>query len=225
MFTKTQLVLMLDLQNKMNTKVNPEWLTAGNDWTLASMMEAVEGIGHHGWKWWKKQNPDMSQLKMELVDIWHFMLSEMIVSGALPTVEDLAQEVKTVTDDALINSNTITFNNTVYTLSEMSIVDMLKLFTAHAAVGTTPIVLFANIMDKCGMPSDELYTQYLGKNVLSFFRQDNGYKDGTYIKIWFDGREDNEHLVDILKYADLNSENVDKNIYAQLELEYAKNTQ
>lgn len=39
----------------------------------------------------------------------------------------------------------------------------------------------------------EWFKQYTGKNVLNVFRQDHGYKAGTYIKVW-DGREDNEHL-------------------------------
>lgn len=37
---------------------------------------------------------------------------------------------------------------------------------------------------------DELYKIYLGKNLLNQFRQNNGYKEGTYIKIW-NGEEDN----------------------------------
>jgi hypothetical protein len=35
-----------------------------------------------------------------------------------------------------------------------------------------------------------LYKLYVGKNILNQFRQDNGYKDGSYIKIWA-GEEDN----------------------------------
>ena len=48
---------------------------------------------------------------------------------------------------------------------------------------------------------DQLYRMYVGKNVLNFFRQDHGYKDGSYVKVW-DGREDNEHLSDILSRLD-----------------------
>ena len=41
----------------------------------------------------------------------------------------------------------------------------------------------------------------LEKNVLNFFRQDNGYKDGSYIKLW-DGKEDNQHLVELTTELD-----------------------
>jgi hypothetical protein len=35
-----------------------------------------------------------------------------------------------------------------------------------------------------------LYRLYVGKNILNQFRQDHGYKEGTYIKVW-NGEEDN----------------------------------
>lgn len=41
----------------------------------------------------------------------------------------------------------------------------------------------------------------MSKNVLDFFRQDHGYKEGSYQKIW-QVREDNEHLADILASMD-----------------------
>ncbi len=44
---------------------------------------------------------------------------------------------------------------------------------------------------------DDLHRIYVGKNVLNRFRQDNGYKDGSYRKLWQD-REDNEHLAEIM---------------------------
>ena len=56
-------------------------------------------------------------------------------------------------------------------------------------------------MTDCQLNRTELFRQYVGKNVLNFFRQDNGYKEGTYRKFW-SGREDNEVLVDILQSLD-----------------------
>jgi hypothetical protein len=41
-----------------------------------------------------------------------------------------------------------------------------------------------------GLNLNELYKLYVGKNILNQFRQDNGYKDGSYIKVWA-GEEDN----------------------------------
>lgn len=68
MLSTTQPNTMLDLQDKINKKVNQDWLNAGYGYLRAAMIEAVEGIEHHGWKWWKAQNKDLPQLQMELVD-------------------------------------------------------------------------------------------------------------------------------------------------------------
>jgi dimeric dUTPase (all-alpha-NTP-PPase superfamily) len=76
--TETQLLSMLELQDGMNSKVNLDWVAANNNWHRAIQVEGVEAIEHHGWKWWKKQECDLAQLRMELVDIWHFILSSYI---------------------------------------------------------------------------------------------------------------------------------------------------
>ena len=49
---------------------------------------------------------------------------------------------------------------------------------------------FLTVMKIENFSIDDIYSLYIGKNCLNQFRQDNGYKDGTYIKIW-DGEEDN----------------------------------
>jgi hypothetical protein len=64
-----------------------------------------------------------------------------------------------------------------------------------------------------------LYRHYVGKNVLNFFRQDHGYKDGTYQKQWH-GREDNEHLMELLKELDSKVEAYAENLYAALKRRY-----
>ena len=55
------------------------------------------------------------------------------------------------------------------------------------------------------------------KNVLNRFRQNNGYKEGSYKKNW-NGREDNEVMSEILS----NGVSTIDEIYAALEREYKK---
>ena len=69
------------------------------------------------------------------------------------------------------------------------------------------------------MSANELYRQYVGKNVLNFFRQDNGYKEGTYIKVW-EGREDNEHLVEVMDALDLTKSEFSDLVYEGLRSRY-----
>jgi hypothetical protein len=64
---------------------------------------------------------------------------------------------------------------------------------------------------------DELYRLYVGKNILNRFRQDHGYKEGTYIKIW-QGEEDNVVMQRILE----KSENIaPQELYALLKNAYS----
>ena len=78
---------------------------------------------------------------------------------------------------------------------------------------------FWDLMLAAGLDFDSLYTSYVGKNVLNFFRQDHGYKEGSYIKNWAD-REDNEHLVEVLASLDHGAADFADEVYAALALRY-----
>jgi len=73
------------------------------------------------------------------------------------------------------------------------------------------------------MDFETLYVGYVGKNVLNFFRQDNGYQDGSYHKQW-GGKEDNEHLVDIVAQLDSSSATFSDELYTQMKAVYQKLT-
>jgi hypothetical protein len=55
--------------------------------------------------------------------------------------------------------------------------------------------------------------------VLNFFRQDNGYKEGSYRKMW-GGREDNEHLVEIMTVLGSDAADFQHQLYANLKSRY-----
>ena len=69
------------------------------------------------------------------------------------------------------------------------------------------------------MPVSELFELYVGKNVLNDFRQDHGYKTGEYQKLW-DGREDNEHLMEVLGALDCAADEVPEALYRALQERY-----
>lgn len=213
--TETQLTTMLELQDGMNSKVNPDWVAANNNWHRAIQVEGVEAIEHHGWKWWKKQDCDMAQLRMELVDIWHFILSAAIQEKhgniALSKMEMVAE--------FNLHQKSVQFDNQYFVLSQMKLLEKLDLLVGLAAARRTNLALFESLLLDCGMDWTSLFKQYIGKNVLNVFRQDHGYKTGTYIKIW-DGREDNEHLVEVLETVDLNADDVRDALYQSLKARY-----
>lgn len=213
--SESQLITMLELQDGMNSKVNPDWVATNNNWHRAIQVEGVEAIEHHGWKWWKKQDCDLAQLRMELVDIWHFILSASIQAKfgniALAKMEMMAE--------LNLRQKSVQFDNQYYVLTQLSLLDKLDLLVGLAAAKRTSLALFEALLHDCDMEWNDLFKQYVGKNVLNVFRQDHGYKVGTYIKIW-DGREDNEHLVEVLEIVDLESPDVRDELYSSLKARY-----
>lgn len=213
--SEAHLIAMLEMQDGMNRKVNPDWVAANNNWCRAIQVEAVEAIEHHGWKWWKKQECDMAQLRMELVDIWHFMLSAAIQDKhgnvALARMEMVAE--------LNLHQKSIQFDNQYYVLAQINLLEKLDLLVGLAASRRTSLALFEVLLHDCDMEWNDLFKQYVGKNVLNVFRQDHGYKAGSYIKIW-DGREDNEHLVEVLELVDLAAANVRDELYSSLKERY-----
>ncbi len=204
---KHQLATMLKLQSEMNTKVHADWRQQNFEWYRAIWIECAELLDHYGWKWWKKQTPDVDQIALELVDIWHFGLSILLLSDE--TVESISDRVisgfdgQTGTGDFAAD---------------------LEQFTAATLVNKDfDIGGFARLMDGINMDFETLYVGYVGKNVLNFFRQDNGYQDGSYHKQW-GGKEDNEHLVDIVARLDSSSATFSDELYTQMKAVYQELT-
>jgi len=114
---------------------------------------------------------------------------------------------------------TLTFDAREYALAQMTLLQRLDLLVGLAAAERTSLALFGMLLADCGMRWTDLFRQYLGKNVLNMFRQDHGYKTGTYLKIWH-GREDNEHLVEVLEIVDVEAPDVRDRLYDALKLRY-----
>lgn len=217
MLSPNQVASMLALQAGMNTKVDPNWLTARHPYLRAVVIEGAEAIEHHGWKWWKHQELDHAQLQMELIDIWHFILSEILLEtngeaqSAQHRILSAIGEQKT---ELILDGRTIDY-------SSLDLVAKLELLIGVSVVRRIELSLFEAIMHDCRMGWDELYCQYVGKNVLNFFRQDHGYKLGHYRKLW-QGREDNEHLVEILATLSPQDMHFEDKLYAALAQRYVE---
>jgi dimeric dUTPase (all-alpha-NTP-PPase superfamily) len=215
MLTQTQAEVMLTLQANMNAKVNPDWLNAGYPYLRAVVVEGAEAMEHNGWKWWKKQACDLGQLQMELVDIWHFTLSHIL----LEVKGDQAHATKLLLSQ-LTEGNAIKFDNKTYIINELDLISKIELEVGLAAARRISVPLFAALLTDCQMDWKELYCQYVSKNVLNFFRQDHGYKEGTYDKHW-NGREDNEHLVEVMTEIDSEHPEFQHILYESLKDRYS----
>jgi|SRR5690606_4343798 len=202
---KQALTTMLTLQHRMNTKVHPQWSEQGYEWFRAIWIECGELMEHYGYKWWKKQTPDIEQVRLEVIDIWHFGLSALFRDGK--PIETIADEVA-----AAITAH-------VYQGQDVrAATEALAAFALNTREFS--VSLFWDLLCAVELDFDELYRHYVGKNVLNFFRQDHGYKDGTYQKQW-QGREDNEHLMELLHQLDSADGDFADKLYQALQQRYA----
>ena len=215
MLSNKQAADMLALQAGMNATVDPDWLAARYPYLRAVVIEGAEAIEHHGWKWWKLQNLDLAQLQMELIDIWHFVLSDLLLACEGNTEKATRVLLRSLADA----SHQLQFDGKTYLFAELDLVSRLELLIGLAVARRVDLPLFESIMRECHMDWDELYRQYVGKNVLNFFRQDHGYKEGTYRKIW-GNQEDNEHLVEVLVSLDARADDFQQQLYESLRIRY-----
>jgi dimeric dUTPase (all-alpha-NTP-PPase superfamily) len=200
---QNQIKQMLTMQNAMNSRVSDTWRENGYEWYRAIWVECAEMLDHHGWKWWKHQEIDIAQVQLELVDIFHFGLSLRLMTGA--TVESITD---TLAIELTQSSGEKDFKIALENLASAAVSN--KSFDAIA---------LADCMNLMNMDLDELFRQYVGKNTLNFFRQDHGYKEGTYIKIW-NGEEDNEVLAKLVNSLDASANDFQQQLYAALEVKY-----
>ena len=167
---------MLELQDSINSLINEEWRHAHNPWYRAIWTECAELMDHIGWKWWKKQEIDIEQAQIELIDIWHFGLSDILQRKI--TIDEISKELEKVSLDALID-----IHHTTIDKSELltKVEDFMAFTVTHKSFD---IQSFMNLSLMLSLDIVEIYKLYVAKNVLNSFRQHNGYKSGEYIKIW-----------------------------------------
>ena len=204
---KQRLQEMLQIQDETNSRLNPYWMWAGYNFLLAAKVEAAEAIDHLGYKWWSDKPADYDQARMECVDMWHFLLSEICCvdedSGEYEeTVEHLERWY--LNHDREVSGRDHPWWPFEWFMGEEGVEDAAASFVECCAM--------------VNLTFDELYKLYIGKAALNRFRWANGY-GSTYRKVW-NGREDNEHLTEILQT--LADEFIDINhITKELEARYA----
>ena len=195
---------MLEMQNEMNSRVDINWIDKNREWYRAIWIECAELMDHFGhWKWWKHSSTDLPQVVLEIVDIWHFGLSLKLTQSK--NSSNLAEEIAS------------DWNSQVDDFEFLDGVEKIALDALHDKKFNAALV--RELLLKCGADFNTLYRNYVGKNVLNLFRQENGYKDGTYKKIW-NGEEDNEVLARLMLDMNSDSDSFVTEVHKILELNY-----
>ncbi|MCW8896004.1 MAG: dUTP diphosphatase [Sulfurimonas sp.] len=218
-----KILLMLQLQNALNDATNGEEWTKGVtkngktiNWKRCIYMECAEMIDSFTWKHWKniEQDADWENLQIEVIDVWHFVMSLAIENYSQTLrggIEDLAIDISQMQSFNKINKKSEIFANqdAVIVKVEEIMLDTLSKETLNIE---KLISDFFELVLMSGLDLESLYKLYVGKNILNQFRQDNGYKDGSYIKVW-DGTEDNVVMKRIWEEnADIKPDNLYKEL-------------
>lgn len=196
-----KILLMLQLQAQLNDATNGEDWTKGVtkngkeiNWKRCIYMECAEMIDSFSWKHWKSihNDPDWENLQIEVVDVWHFIMSLAI--------ENYAQNMRGGIEDLAINISELPTFSTLETANEKfslekdiinKVEEMMLISLSRDELALERLVSdFFELVLMSRLDLETLYRLYVGKNILNQFRQDNGYKDGSYIKEW-NGEEDN----------------------------------
>ena len=193
---------MLLLQQELNDATNGEGWEAGKtkngkiiNWKRCIYMECAEMVDSFAWKHWKAidADPDWANLQIEVVDVWHFIMSlglEDYSQNFRGTIEDLAMKISQEAGYMKLQENgELEYAEPTVIMAK---VEDLILNTVNRDTLNGP-KLFEDFFELAYMSKlnlTDLYRLYVGKNILNQFRQDHGYKEGTYVKVW-DGKEDN----------------------------------
>jgi len=203
-----KILQMLQLQQELNDATNGEGWEKGVtkngkviDWKRCSYLECAELIESYPWKHWKNidAQPDYANIKIEAVDIWHFIMSQGLEDYKiqnLGSIEVLATNINALPNFQTFHEDIIPTTKNYYEQIEVVEALMKTLFCE----GSTEQLMesFIDVALQSGLNLDALYKLYVGKNILNKFRQDHGYKDGSYIKIW-NGEEDNVTMQRVLE--------------------------
>jgi len=223
-----RILQMLELQQTLNDATNGKnWedgITKNGkkiDWRRCIYLEAAELVESYPWKHWKNIDaaPDYENIKIEIVDIWHFIMSEALrlyKTENRGSIADIAAAVTAMQGfDKFLQSEQ---GEQLDPYEEIALVEnMIKILFCEKDIDAL-VISFLTMSSKLNLKLPELYNLYVGKNILNKFRQEHGYKEGSYIKVWNE-KEDNVVMQEILaSKSDISPES----LYAELEEAYPK---
>jgi len=206
---------IVELQKQLNEKVDIDWIDKNFDWNHAALLESNELLDSFDWKWWKKGETDWANIEIEMLDLFHFLLAKSIVDNNTHVLSNLLLSYDVKHKDMSNEDYDVILANRIQdTIKKQFIPNILN----NAQVGA--MLAWVEVWYRMGYNSEKLFRLYKMKYTLNIFRQDNGYKDGTYIKMW-NGVEDNVFVQLLSDDLELNESFIDE-LYIKLTSEYSK---
>ncbi len=184
-------------------------------------MECAEMVDSFAWKHWKSidAEPNWDNHKIEVVDVWHFVMSLALQEykmNNIGTMQEVQKLIENSENFKLINTTDEANADIVSVIAQVEELMLDSLIREGFKIEHL-IENFLKLSSMSSLNLDSLYKLYVGKNILNQFRQDHGYKDGSYIKEW-NGVEDN---VVMKKFWDENNSLAPEELYSKLEEVYS----
>jgi len=187
--------------------------------------EAIDSLNWKHWKDLDKPD-DIKNLKMETIDLLHFIPAMLISDTGVDQAKDILKNIvkhhEEIKEEKLKDTDTLSLliylqsllgairlfhktdggellNKLLEEVAEKEGFDNLHHTLSYiATMPSLMINILLLIIDSIeDFDLEKAYVLYMAKNALNQFRQDNGYKEGTYIKMWGDV-EDNSVVQDLL---------------------------
>jgi len=204
--------VIIEAQNTLNKKYS------GEDWmekipkshflmaALAEYGELLEssprtGDTETGWKWWKPYlENDENNIKIEVVDILHFLTSALILTyeGVRQLSIDYNACSTAFSEEENILDSEASSGPAFDLLTTISVFMLTALSASREEALNTFMFVINALCDYSGMDPSEIAELYMKKNELNHKRVDGGYMESedAYEKIDSDGNEDNVQLFD-----------------------------
>ena len=204
----SKLETMFKLQNMLNVfTAGPDWQSgiAVNGkliyWDECMYQELAELVASFPWKHWKDvdMKADIINARIELVDVLFFGMSYILEdSKDLPSGSMVEYIIKTTVENIkhIPKDKYVWYENMDTEAFTSEVIDKVNdirttLSTLHMQGEYKSVNVFIKMYNEIfnlgallGMTVDDIYKLYRGKLALNEFRQESGYKEGTYKKEW-----------------------------------------
>ena len=209
---------MVKLQHKFNEETIESYLDKNLNWNSAIIAESGELLDSLGYKWWKKVVPDMENVKVEAIDLLHFVISRTLQEHYTPLYLPTHIKAEDYIENTYVDFQEYFTEIEKYDEMDFNIQELIRELICDRFEG---FLILKLLFEQLNMSNEDVYIAYIVKNCLNKFRQDNGYKDGLYIKDW-NGKEDN-----VIAYEIANKWGADEelfeHLYIDLETYYNEN--
>jgi len=199
---KERLVEHFYIQDNLNRfLVGENWKEEIPSYKILSaiLSEIGELIDSTGFKWWTKQEINMDNIKVEIVDIWHFLLSwflkhnkdeKWVIEGIVDNMIKMHEDTLIYNAYLGVNKFEVLIDDLIEFIYWLKKEDKNYMFEAFDS--------FSTIIADMDIPLDEFDELYRKKVEINKQRKKRGYdKDSS--KKYVNGKEDNELLFKQLK--------------------------